>query len=130
MQEGRDNDWYRDIRIIGNTFTNSGIAADPVLGGSTNGNVLKNNIIGGRAFFAEAGAWDVSHNAFPNGGAIGANAITANPLYVNAGANTAEGFKLQATSPLRDRGVTLPDLTGDFFGTSRGTSTTIGAHDA
>ena len=50
--------------------------------------------------------------------------ISVDPMFVNYGDSTAAGadFHLQPGSPLKGAGVTLPQVTNDYYGTSRGTS--------
>ena len=50
--------------------------------------------------------------------------ISVDPMFVNYGDSTAAGadFHLQPGSPLKGAGVTLPQVTNDYYGNSRGTS--------
>jgi parallel beta-helix repeat protein len=61
-----------------------------------------------------------SDNQMPKGGCLVNDFCFLNPSvspgFVNAAAND---FHLQSTSPLIDRGVTLPQVTGDFDGVAR-----------
>jgi len=50
--------------------------------------------------------------------------ISVDPMFVNYGDSTAAGadFHLQPGSPLKGAGVTLPQVTNDYYGNGRGTS--------
>jgi hypothetical protein len=50
--------------------------------------------------------------------------ICVDPMFVNDGDSTAGGadFHLQPGSPLKSAGVTLQQITNDYYGNSRGTS--------
>lgn len=64
----------------------------------------------------------------PPSAASAANDVIGNPQLARAGqAVTSDWFKLRSTSPARNRGMVLPEVTQDFFGIARGTSPDIGA---
>jgi hypothetical protein len=50
--------------------------------------------------------------------------ISVDPMFVNYGDATAAGadFHLQPGSPLKAAGITLPEVTNDYYGSSRGAS--------
>ncbi len=125
--------YYSSIKILGNTFYGGGIHADGIQLNSTSGNLLRDNIIKGSVHITDRSAWDVSYNCYPDGNPpgepLGANASTANPLFVNPGGTAAADYKLQSTSPVRSAGVELPDLTNDYWGTARTSPVSLGAHE-
>jgi hypothetical protein len=127
ISQRRTNNFYRNVKFLGNTFYNNALSLTAPTPG---GNVFRGNIMdGGFSVSNMAAAWTVSHNAFPRGNVSGANALSAAPMFVNPGAGTAEGFKLQAASALKGKGVVVADLTRDFGDASRRTPPTLGAFE-
>jgi hypothetical protein len=122
---------YSNFRFVGNTFHNAGIFADTMKNGSGSGNVLKDNIIKGGVHLSNRDTWDISHNAYPDGNSygepLGANAVTASPMFVNPGGFSPSDYALQASSPMRGRGVALADLPRDMAGALRGDPPSLGA---
>jgi hypothetical protein len=59
--------------------------------------------------------------------------LSVNPLFVNAGDSTGGGadYHLQAGSPIKDNGVTLPQVINDYDGKARpiGAGYSIGAFE-
>lgn len=55
--------------------------------------------------------------------------VTTNPNFASAGGTTAASYYLQSTSPCKTAGTTLSYVTDDYWGTSRTSSYSIGAHE-
>lgn len=73
-------------------------------------------------------------SATPPATAAGTGDIIGNPQVAQTGATgpgalTANFFKLLASSPARDHGVVVPDVTEDYFRTARGSPPDIGGHE-
>ncbi len=126
---------YSNFKFIGNTFYNAGIFADAMINGSGSGNILKNNIIKGGVHLANRNAWDISHNAYPDGNHYGEGLgngpgnLQVNPLFVSPGMWTMAAYKLQPSSPLKGKGTPIGDLSQDFWHSPRTNPPTIGAHE-
>jgi PKD repeat protein len=83
--------------------------------------------------------WDYNlfYGLHPSGEPADSHKITSDPLLVNPGSGgigrgTVDGYKLQATSPARDSGMTVPDNGGqDYWGNAvpSGSGPDRGAHE-
>ena len=84
--------------------------------------------------FTANSALQFNHNAW-YGGSAGAGAgtgdVTANPMLVNPGTNTASDYKPKSGSPAIEAGSTLTQVTNDYAGLTRprGQNYDIGAYE-
>ncbi len=125
---------YSRMKIIGNTFHNTGIDYGPMINGTGSGNEMRNNILTSVAL-ADRGTWTISHNDYPNGNPSGQGLgngpgnIQVNPMYASPGAFMPESYKLQSGSPLAGKGTAVSGFLTDYFGAARKNPPTIGAHE-
>ena len=137
--------YLQDVLIAHNTFVNSVGADIPnfQFGSGTHQNVrVENNIIEQDdslpiAIIGTSTGLTFSHNLWsktPPSNAVGSGDIIGDPRLaktgsVQAGALTAEWFKLLANSPAINKAVVLSEVTNDYFGNPRGSTPDIGAHE-
>lgn len=126
------------LDIYNNTIYNAGGAGNSQHGALSNTTSqvamrLRNNIVrqqNARPYISTATGVTGSNNLWHGSGtapaATSAN-VTSDPLFVTEGSN----FKLQATSPAKDAGVSISGLTYDLAGISRpqGSALDIGAYE-
>ncbi|MDD5673480.1 MAG: choice-of-anchor Q domain-containing protein [Chitinivibrionales bacterium] len=122
-----------NISAINNTIYNAQVAVNPswIGTGITFSNVvLRNNIFCDDDLQVRLadGVVSADHNGFYNSTAIGTNAVTGNPLFVNAAGGD---FHLRAGSPLIDAGSSAGAPAMDFDGLARpqGAGFDIGAYE-
>lgn len=91
-------------------------------------NIIYNGAAGGALLLGNPTAWTVSNNIWPDGIPVGDSAangsLAIDPLFVSPSSAggpyslTADGYKLQLTSPARGKGITT-SVTADYFGIAR-----------
>jgi len=108
-------------------FNDSRSSADEIIN-----NIFYDVGAGGDAYASVPGGspiFEANDFYMPGGASVGGYPsvepfMSVAPMFVNYGDSTGAGadFHLQANSPLKSAGVTLPQVTDDFYGNSRGTT--------
>lgn len=123
------NNRTTNTEIYNNVFYNNMIAIQlDGLGGTTYTDI-KNNIFSNNTVNLSGGAGrTVDYNVFHNSTAVGSHDITSDPLFVDP---TNSDFHISVSSPAKNAGVTLADVTTDILGVSRpqGVGYDIGAYE-
>jgi hypothetical protein len=134
---------YRDSTIAYNTFVSTRTGASGngygvrITSIPASGNVFRNNIVSQAAGTIATGStsgYVFSNNDWSSavtGGFSGSNDVVAPPqLQLGTGQHpTSDWLKLAGTSPAIDKALVMSGVTTDFFGTARGSSPDIGAHE-
>ncbi|WP_394843254.1 right-handed parallel beta-helix repeat-containing protein [Pendulispora brunnea] len=128
IRDGRKT--YYNLHFVGNTFYDTEFYADKGDEGGVRGNEFVDNILDGNFHLLDMPGWSIHHNDWVRGNAQGSNALTVAPGFVNPNAGTPEGLKISASSPLRGAGAAHANLTADYWGASRPSPPSIGAHDS
>lgn len=124
-----------NVKIVNNTLINSKLSTSAL--GNSNSQICNNIFIGTGNSIPSNDGITFSNNAWsatPPSTAAGTGDFTGDPLVAmtgstNAGALTADFFKILASSPARDHGIVVSGITEDYFRTVRGSSPDIGAHE-
>jgi hypothetical protein len=108
-------------------FNDSRSPADEIIN-----NIFYDVGAGGDAYASVPGGsprFEANDFYMPGGASVGSYPsvepfISVAPMFVSYGDSTGIGadFHLQANSPLKGAGITLPQVTDDFYGSSRGTT--------
>lgn len=130
-----------NVLIANNTIINSDFATGS--GGTynitnTNSTIANNIVSGGNVTVPSATGLSFSNNLWataPPAGAVGAGDVIGNPQLAASGLTgpgqlSASYFKLQATSPMIGKGMSLIQVPTDFFGKTRKAAPDIGGDES
>ncbi|MCX6732335.1 MAG: Ig-like domain-containing protein [Candidatus Roizmanbacteria bacterium] len=128
-------DFSSGVKVYNNTVYNNG--GDGIQYLCIGGTIIKNNIVvgnSGNGIKKSAGTISPNYNLVWNnttnysGVSAGANDVSSDPFFLNASGND---FRIPATSPAKNAGVTLSEVVADILGVSRpqGSAFDIGAYE-
>jgi parallel beta-helix repeat protein len=124
----------QNVTVANNTFYKGAVDLLWIASAAHSGSVIENNIFDqvGNVMTNVAGSGVAYRNNNWYGGTAGSAAgsgdILADPRLANPGGLTAADYKLTVGSPVVAAGLTLSNVTTDYFGAPRAAAYDLGAH--
>lgn len=124
----------QSVTVANNTFYKGAVDVLWIASAAHSNSVVENNVFYqvGNVMTNVAGAGVTYRNNNWYGGTAGAAAgsgdVIADPRLANPGGLTGADYKLTSGSPVVASGITLPNVTVDYFGTPRVVAFDLGAH--